>query len=120
MIYYFHIQIFLLVFDSIESNSLETMEISSIMINFMSESFSRSLTFCLSLKGTSFEPIPIPKAVFIVVPPLLIVATPVGASSKILGLSGSLLFYNKSLLRTIWIVLIKCDLPTLAPPDIDM
>ena len=91
MVYYFQIQIFLIVFYSIESNSLETMEISSIMINFMSKSFSQSLTFCLWHKVKSFEQIAIPKAVCIVVPPMLIAATLVDASSKILG------FCSKSL-----------------------
>ena len=51
---------------------------------------------------------------------VLIVATPVGASNKILNFSGSLLFYNKSLLRAIWTVVIKCDLPTPAPTDINL
>ena len=58
------------------------------MINFMCESFSRSLIFNLSLRRASFEPIPIPKTLCIVVAPTLTTSTPVSASNKVLGLSG--------------------------------
>lgn len=58
------------------------------MINFICKQFSRSLTFGLTLKESSFEPMPISTAVCIVMPQMLVTVTSVGAGNKFFGLSG--------------------------------
>ena len=59
------------------------------------------LNFWSSLKGGSFKTMSDHKAVLIVVPPMLVAATPFGASNKILVLSVFPPLCNESLLRVI-------------------
>ena len=68
--------------------SLNTTEISSIIIILSSDNLFRKITRCLSLNRQNVLSIPIPKPECIVVPLIFKVAIPVGAISKNLAFQG--------------------------------
>ena len=85
------------------------------IINLTSDNLFLKSARCCSLNGYNLPPTFISKPERIVVPFILTAATPVGASNKILGLSSSPPLYINLYLTT-YMVFIKRDFPTPAPP----
>ena len=69
---------------------LDTIESSSIIKNFISDSLFLKAVLDLSFKPTNFIPGLIPRPEWMVVPPIFTTDIPVGPSKRILGFSGSL------------------------------
>ena len=99
--------------------SLETIDISSIIITFNSDNLFLNKDLILSLKGGRFLPkqlTGILRPVWIVVPPIFMAETPVGAKRRTFSFSNSEFRYENIFVNDWYNTLVKNDFPHPALP----